>query len=203
MEDLNVGRLFGELKDAMDMNGDSIGDVSGRISFTGDLSGYLDEPDQRVVYDSTNGNLAYRLTGLSLDDWLPLEEMGKKAFMADRFRHVGIAPLMGELKIVNGLATVPRMEIQTTPLQLFIEGEYSLTDGPDLLVSIPVWKNLFRGVLERAPEKTGYADAGWKVFLSASPGEDGQVKTKFRLGRRKWHKERGTMAEFRALKRKK
>ena len=188
VDNLDAGRLFGELKEVLSLRGDSIGSVRGHLSLTGNMTGYLNEPERSFVPDSTDGSLTYAIEGLQLDDWLPLEALGKKLLMQKRFREVAIAPLIGELEIVNGVMKIPRTELQSSPLHLFIEGSYSLDGGPDLLLSVPVWKNFRRGVLDEAPAKMGYEEAGWKVFLQALRKEDGTAKTKFRLGRKKWDK---------------
>jgi hypothetical protein len=99
------------------------------------------------------------------------------------------------IEMDSGRVWLPRTEIQSTPLQLFVEGVVDTVTGPDLLVSVPL-RNIGRGVLRDAPAPTGYAHTGWKVYLVVEPGKDGQSKAKFRLGRKRFYKERGRLEEF-------
>ncbi|NJB84428.1 uncharacterized protein involved in outer membrane biogenesis [Lewinella marina] len=178
---------------------DDIGVLRGELTMDGSVSGLVDEVDGRILMDSTQGKLRYRLTDAELADWPMLNRIGRKAWMAHRFRHLHFAPLEGEVKVENGRLSLPRTEVQSTGFQVFLEGELHPTEGPDLLVSLPL-RNIGRGLLPAPPDTTGYAFAGWKVFLVYTTGRDGEVKTKFRLGRRRYYKNRGRLDELRELR---
>ena len=180
---------------------DDIGTLKGDLTLDGTMRGRLDERTGELVMDRTQGNLEYRLSGGELIDWPMLTRMGKKARMEERLAHVRFAPLEGRVVIDSGLVSVPRMEVQSTGVQVFVEGAFDPETGPDMLISVPL-RNIGRGTMNEAPSRTGYARSGWKVFIVMEPGKDGKTKTRFRLGRRRYYQERGRLGELRELKNK-
>ena len=176
---------------------DDIGTVRGNLTLDGNLQGKLDETTGQMVMDSTHGTLDFRLSDAELEDWPVLRAAGRKARMEERLAHVRFAPLQGTVVIDSGLVSIPRTEVQSTGVQVFLEGTIDPEGGPDLLVSIPL-RNIGRGLLNEAPAPTGYAHAGWKVYLVLEPGDDGETKMRFRLGRRRFFRERGRLEEYRA-----
>ncbi|MEL7162705.1 MAG: hypothetical protein AAFN92_18245, partial [Bacteroidota bacterium] len=162
MDTLVLEELLPALKN-MEIPGlQQAGLLRGRLSTVGTLTGLLDEPTQRIRFDDAAGAVTYRLTGVELADWPVLEAIGRKAKMKKRFRHLRFADLRGELSLADGKLFLPRTEVQSTALQLFVEGYFDPTLGPDLLVSVPL-RNIGRGVLTVPPDTTGHALAGWKV----------------------------------------
>ena len=199
-DSLSLHRLLEELGQLDSVRADDLGLLRGTVSLDGHLVGQLDESRQRPLIDSTRGTVAFRLTGLELADWPFLTSMGKKARMRKRFRHLRFAPLVGEVRIDSGRLVLPRTEVQSTGIQVFAEGEYDDAGGADFLISVPL-RNIGRGVMEEPPRPTGYERAGWKVYLVARHDEEGELKMKFRLGRRKYFKRRGRLEEWRAERR--
>ncbi|MEM9528280.1 MAG: hypothetical protein AAGA31_16830, partial [Bacteroidota bacterium] len=177
----------------------SMGALSGTLSTQGTVSGLLDEERHLPVMDHLQGELHFRLTETELKDWPSLDAIGRKALMKRRFQSLRLLPLEMALTLDTSRISFSRTEIQSTALQLFVEGHYDLTTGPDLLVSIPL-RNIGRGVLAVPPDTTGYAHAGWKVYLASGKDKAGKHKLKFRLGKRRYYRERGRLAEFQALK---
>lgn len=168
---------------------DEMGDLSGTLSFGGSISGTVDERGETVLIDSTSGKLDYELDSLVLHEWPVLQDIGRKTFMRKRFRTLRFAPLTGTVTLDSGVVRIPRAEVQSTGVQAFVEGTYDLEEGPNLLVSLPL-RNIGRGLLQTAPSPTGYGGAGWKVYLVAETDKEGNVKTRFRLGRRRYDRER-------------
>lgn len=173
--------------------------VRGKITMQGSVRGELDEANQHIMSDHTSGEISYELSELEIAESPFLRAIGKKAKMRKRFEHLQFAPLTVNLTIDSGRVNIPRTEVQSTGFQVFIEGDYHVEEGPDLLISLPL-RNIGRGLLSLPPDTTGYARAGWKVYLVAEPGKDGEPKMKFRLGRRRYFKERGRLEEFKAEK---
>ena len=201
VDNMDLGALLTEVNKLGQPSTTTIGDVEGHMTLTGRMTGLLDEPNQSIIFDSTQATIAYQLDDITLEDWPQLTAVGKKAFMAKRFERLKFAPLVGTLYMKNGLLSIPRTEIQSTALQLFIEGSYSLQKGPDILVSVPIRRNIGRGILREAPALTGYAHAGWSVYMVMTPDpEKDKMTTGIRLGRRKYYKERGRLAEYHRLK---
>ena len=176
------------------------GGLTGQLTTTGTLTGQLDEERQRLLLDSTQGDISLRLSELELFDWPFLERTGRKVLMRKRFEQLRFAPLAIDMRFDSGRVTLPRTELQSTGIQLFVEGQYDDETGADFLISIPL-RNIGRGLLEEPPPLTTYARSGWKVYLVAQHNEEGELKMKFRLGKRRWFKERGRLEEWRELRR--
>jgi hypothetical protein len=174
------------------------GSLAGVLSMTGDMKSKFDEEHEYILLDSTAGDLSLELTGLELRNWPALLKIGRKAKMKKRFETLRFAPLKLTLRLKNGEVWLPRTEIQSTALQLFIEGDFDTLRGPDLLVSIPL-RNIGRGLLDEPPTNTGYAAAGKKIYLVMERDKEGKPKLKFRLSRRKYFKERGRLEELKQL----
>lgn len=173
-----------------------LGDLHGKLTMDGEVSGMMDEVGQQIILDSTHGTVNLLLSELELNDWPQLQEIGRKIkAKKGRFEKALFGPTDLKVELDSGRIWIPRTEIQSTPLQVFIEGEIDTLTGPDFLVSIPL-RNIGRGVLNKAPAPTGYAHSGWKVYLVLEPGKDGETKAKFRLGRRRFFRERGRLEEF-------
>ena len=176
---------------------ENIGTVRGSLTLDGELQGKLDETSGQMVMDSTHGTLDFRLSDAELVDWPMLRAAGRKARMEERLAHVRFAPLRGTVVIDSGRISIPRTEVQSTGVQVFLEGTVDPVRGPDLLISVPL-RNIGRGMLDEPPAPTGYALSGWKVYLVLEPGDDGETKMRFRLGRRRFFRERGRLEEYRA-----
>ena len=199
VKDLSLDRVGSELAQLGLPLTKDIGKLTGTLNLNGNLAGRFNEAGNAVDYHKVTGGINYRLTDVAVSGWQPLLDLGKKVKMRRRFEDLRFAPLSGHLSIDSGRVDIPRTEIQSTALQLFVEGYYDLATGADVLVSIPL-KNIGRGVLTDAPAPTGYSDAGWKVYLVTATDDKGALKPKFRLGKRRYFKNRGRLAEWRALR---
>lgn len=175
---------------------EDIGTIKGSLTLDGSLEGKLDETSGQMVMDSTQGTLEFRLSEAELVDWPLLRAAGRKARMEERLAHVRFAPLRGTVVIDSGRISIPRTEVQSTGVQVFLEGTVDPVRGPDILVSVPL-RNIGRGQLDEPPTPTGYALSGWKVYLVLEPDDDGKTKVRFRLGRRRFFRERGRLDEYR------
>ena len=178
---------------------EKLGRLEGKLTMAGYVAGQFDEDKATPVMEQTSGTLDFLLTDAELGEWATLQRIGKKAFMKKRFEVLRFAPLRGHVALDDGLMTITQTEVQSTGIQAFVQGVVDLTAGPDLLVSIPL-RNIGRGVLQDPPAPTGYALSGWKIYLVQEAGKDGKPKMKFRLGRRKFYRERGRLEELRELR---
>ncbi len=200
IDSLDLEQLIAELRGLDIELPEQMGEVAGLISVKGTLRGMMNERNEQILYDSLSGRLQYRLGEFALTDWPALVALGRKARMRKgRMAELRFAPLAGDLLIRQGRLRLPRTEIQSTGVQLFVEGSYHPQWGPDLLVSLPL-RNIGRGILNAPPPPTGYALSGWKVYLVATADEAGATKTKFRLGKRRYFRDHGRLEELRELK---
>ncbi|PHI21286.1 hypothetical protein CEQ90_02485 [Lewinellaceae bacterium SD302] len=200
LEKIDFRRVMEELNAMKIILPADLAELGGQLNSSGSLRGRINPEDQGLLPSNTQGQISFQLDGVELSDSPFLAAIGKKAKMKKRFQHLRFSPLAGDLQLDSGRVYIPRLEIQNTGVQLFVEGYYDLVSGPDLLISLPL-RNIGRGVLSDPPLPTGYAHSGWKVYLVNEAGKDGKPKTKFRLGRRRFYKQRGRLEEFRLEKR--
>lgn len=174
--------------------------LTGQLTMNGSLAGQLDESNQHLLLESTHGTMSFQFSNLAVANSPFLHGIGRKTKMKKRFQLLRFAPLAGEIRIDSGLVTIPRLEVQNTGMQLFIEGNYNLQTGPDLLISLPL-RNIGRGLMHEPPPLTGYARSGWRVYLElTTTDKQNEPSTKFRLGRRGYYKKRGRLDEFKEEK---
>ncbi len=177
-----------------------LGTINGLLDIDAEVAGKLHEGRQRVMMDSTQATVRVRLTDAELLNWPAVTEIGRKVKLKRRFRHLRFAPLELDLQMADGQLLIPPTEIQSTALQVFVEGTYDTLNGPDLLIALPL-RNIGRGLLAVPPDTTGFARSGWKVYLVMERNKKGVSKMKFRLGRRKFYRQRGRLEELRELRR--
>ncbi|SEQ89961.1 AsmA family protein [Neolewinella agarilytica] len=193
--------------EALSRKADNIKGLSGTlpkalrgILFTeGKFEGVLNDQQKKILMDQTVGEIDLRLTDAEISNWSTLQKIGRKLRMRKRFERVKMTPLLVKMNFDSGQVWLPETEIQSTPLQLFVEGSYDTLGGADLLISIPL-RNIGRGVLTEVPPLTGYAQAGRKVYLVVENDKDGAPKVRFRLGRKRYFRDRGRLGELKSIK---
>ncbi len=173
--------------------------LRGMLFTEGKFQGQLNDRQKMVLMDQTVGEIDLRLTDGEISNWPILQEIGRKLKMRKRFERVKMTPLLVNMNFDSGQVWLPETEIQSTPLQLFVEGRYDTLGGADLLISIPL-RNIGRGVLTEVPPLTGYAQAGRKVYLVVENDENGELKVRFRLGRKRYFRDRGRLEELKSIK---
>jgi len=87
------------------------------------------------------------------------------------------------------------MEIQSTALHLFVEGNFGKNDATNLWISVPL-DNLKKADRSVIPEKLGYAGAKHKVYLEALSDKDGKIHLKFHPTKKKYYIERGIPEQY-------
>ncbi|TAF54243.1 MAG: hypothetical protein EAZ62_03745 [Sphingobacteriia bacterium] len=102
-----------------------------------------------------------------MDNYAPLMKIQEKVFKNRNFAKVQLADLNNELRFNKGQIEVPRMQIQTNIMHLFVEGVYGLSGPTDLRIQVPL-KNLRKSEgmdLPKASDNT--AKGGASIYLRA------------------------------------
>lgn len=174
-------------------------EIKGRLSTAGDVRGVLNETIWNLPLERITGDLNLSVEAGELANLPLLKKVGRKALMRKRFEKVLLGPVDILVSMDSGRMSVPLAEIQSTALQFFVEGHYDTVRGPDLLISLPL-RNIGRGKLLTPPLPTGYALAGRKVYVVVEPDDESGTKVRFRLGRRKYYRDRGMLSQLKQLK---
>lgn len=143
---------------------------------------------------SLNGTLQLNLQDFALYNYQPI--MDNSILMKDeRFKNLRFQPIVQTFEIKNGEIIIPRTEIQSSAIHVFVEGKLKLNDYIDIWLSLP-YKNLKSNDGLTLPEKTSYADAGSKFYVhlvqdkNSEKERNQKIKVKVRLSNRKLRKQK-------------
>ncbi len=171
--------------------------LRGTITMNLDLKGAITENGKGLVEEATKGILNFDLQNLEIKGFEPLNTIGAKIKMKDRFEDIRFAPITNQVQIYGNKIGFSQMEIQSNMLHLFVEGIFSFGMDTNLWISVPL-HNLKKKDVEIIPEKKGYAAYRRKIYLEATSDETGAVRFKFYPTKRKFYKDRGFLHKYRS-----
>lgn len=170
--------------------------IGGTLNYSIDAIGSLDNEGQ-LNMNSLNGFLTLDLQNLMLYDYKPIME-NTPLMKDDRFKNLRFRPIVQTFEIRNGEILIPRTEIQSSAIHMFVEGRMKLNDYVNIWLALP-WKNLKSNNGLTLPQKTTYKDAGSKFFIqfvqdkNNTKARQQKLKVKIRLGNRKLRKMRDSL----------
>jgi hypothetical protein len=104
-----------------------------------------------------------------------IHNMSNFLFKRRDFDDVKFAQIDGNMKVTHRDVHISRMEVQSSVLSLFLEGNYSLDNATDLSIQVPL-SNLKKRNKDFVPKNIGVdAKAGPSVFLIARTNTDGKT----------------------------
>ncbi len=165
--------------------------INGNLNYVLNATGVL-KNDGSLDLNSLNGTLQLELDSLALYNFKPVME---KAFLMkeERFKHLRFRPIIQTFKVKDGEIIIPRTEIQSSALHVFVQGKLKLDEYINIWLSLP-WKNLKSNDGMQLPEKTTFEDAGSKFYIQLVQDKDSdrekdqKLRTKFRLSDAKLEK---------------
>ncbi len=143
------------------------GKLSGKIAVQGILTAKA-----LVQENSMKGNIDFSIRNGELNNFAPLVKITTTALKNRDFSQIRFAELTNHLKVIGSAIYIPRMEIRSNVVVLFVEGVYDTKHGTDMSIQIPV-SNLSKSE-NKEMENTG--KAGVNVRLRAKTAEDGDLK---------------------------
>ncbi len=141
---------------------------------------------------SLNGTVTLEISDLALFDYKPLLD-AVILLKPERFEQLRFRPIVQTFKIVDGEIQIPRTEVQSSSIHLFVEGSLKLDEFVNVWIASP-WSNLKSNDGRSLPEKTTFEDAGAKFYIQLLKDMDNpkpkkrDLKIKFRLSDRKLRK---------------
>ena len=170
--------------------------IQGILNYHLKADGILDK-DGKINMESINGLLQLELQNLALYNYKPIME--QIPLMKDeRFKNLRFRPIVQTFEIRHGEIIVPRTEIQSSAIHLFVEGRLKLNEYMNIWLSVP-WKNLKTNDGLSFPEKITYNNAGSKFFVQLLQDKNNKkarkqkLKVKIKLGNRKLRKLRNSI----------
>jgi hypothetical protein len=144
------------------------------------VSGSMRENGE-IVPKSFNGSVSFDIKNGAILNFEPMEKVGKFAFPNRNFSNITFTSLKNTLDIKGNTITIPPMYIQSSVLNLFVEGTYGMPKGSDLYLRIPL-RNPKRDVGLSDSLKRERFDNGIVINLHGQDDENGNVK--FKLGKK-------------------
>ena len=167
--------------------------IEGMLDFHLKTIGALDN-DGKVNMASLNGTLELQLKDFELYNYKPIIE--NSVMMKDeRFEKLRFRPIVQTFEIRDGVLLIPQTEIQTSAIQVFVEGKVKFDEHIDVWLSLP-WRNLKSNDGLMLPEKTTFAKAGSKFYVQLILDKNNEnerkqkLNVKVRLSNRKLKKEK-------------
>lgn len=161
--------------DDFGMNAISYKNLSGQISANGNFSTLVNSAG---IFDkkTMGGKLSFSLKNGSLVKYAPLMEIQEIALKKRDFTEVRFAEIKNTVTIKDGIVDLPRMQIESSVIKLFVEGQYGILGQTDLRIQVPLenLKNKDRSNMNKQANNT--QKGGASVYLRAKSGEDGKVK---------------------------
>ena len=180
---VNIQKLFYAFND-FGQQGIQSKNLRGFVTMNADVQAGINSSG-KMVPGSAESTVNFSIKDGALVDFAPLANI-KNFVLKDRDLHdIRFAELKDKLDIREDLVKVHRMEISSSALHMFVEGNYGLKGyGTDLILQIP-FSNLSSPDKTRGPSNKGVnAKVGPGVLLRAKSGDDGKVKLGLTLSKK-------------------
>jgi uncharacterized protein involved in outer membrane biogenesis len=129
----------------------------------------------QIIPEELKGFVKFNLENGKLVNFEPAQKIQETVFKKRNFSDIQFADLHDLLEINGRNITVNRMEIRSTVLHMFVEGQYNTKTGPDLSIQVPL-SNLKNNKDAELSNQGINSKTGVSARLRAQRGEDGKVK---------------------------
>ncbi len=168
--------------------------LEGVLDLDGTLKGTILGTD-KLANNSLEGKLSFNLDKLEVSNFQPIIEVASKVFRKKRWLDIKFAPITNTITLKNERIYIPKMEIQSTAFQLYVEGVLSNIDyDTNLWISVPL-NNLNRRNYKEAPRKSGLNNPYRKVYVQATD-KTGKMKYNFKLNNKQQYIDRGIEDQY-------
>ncbi|WP_256012570.1 AsmA-like C-terminal region-containing protein [Desertivirga xinjiangensis] len=178
LKNVDIRKLFYAFEN-FGQSGISYENLIGKLSARAKVRGLIRNTGQTVP-KSFFGKVSFNLQQGALINYEPMEKIGNFAFRKRNFSNITLNSLSNELDIRGDKVYIPRMVIQSSVLNLIVEGVYGIPTGTNISLSIPI-RNPGKDVFLSDSLKEKRLKRGIVINLNAVDGEDGRVK--FKLGK--------------------
>ena len=170
--------------------------IAGKVSLNANLTGQINDASG-LDPKSLLGAVQFTLHEAELVNFEPIQRIAEKFFRTERFESIRFAPVTDTLYITQEVVHIPRMEIQSTAFNLFLEGHINYDNNTNLWISVP-WKNFNAWEEEdNIPPKTGYYHSGAKLYVEVKGNDEKGLDYKFRLRKKKLYQHQGILPLYR------
>jgi len=173
IKDLDAKELFYAFDD-FGMDAISYKNLTGKLTANANFSTSINS--KGIIDKKTmQGRLSFSLKNGSLINFAPIMKIQEIAFKKRDFTDVQFAEIKNTVTIKEGIVTVPRMQIESSVIKFFLEGQYGLISGTDMRIQVPLsnLKNKDRSDMNKKAKNK--EKGGASVYLRAKTGDDGKV----------------------------
>jgi len=162
--------------------------LKGILNTDASLNMLLDDKGS-ITPGSLQGVVNFSITNGALINYTPVIAIQDYALKNRDLNNIEFAEIKNTLTIKQNQVIIPRMEIASTAMRLFVEGVYGVAQTPtDISIQVPL-SNLSKPDTDKKVRNKGVdAKVGPSVYLRAKSKADGKVKVgldlfrKFRKG---------------------
>ena len=176
LQQVNIQQVFKEFNN-FGQDGITSQNLRGSLTATVQLSMQLYKRNGSFIVGSRNGYVDFSLKNGAIVNHKSLEQI-KVLFLKDRdMSNVRFAELKDRIDVYPSYVYINRMEIQSTAVTMFVEGEYDfLKKNTDILIQVPISNMKKRDKDYTAKNKGVNAKTGASVLIRGKNGADGDVK---------------------------
>lgn len=111
--------------------------LAGKITANADINFLLDDEDH-IIQESVVGIVNYELKEAVLNDFEPIQKIGKTIFRNRDFRNLQIRDFSHSFKIAGDKLTLSPLHLETNALTIDLSGVFGIKGGTDLNFSVPL-----------------------------------------------------------------
>ncbi|SFH95811.1 AsmA family protein [Halpernia frigidisoli] len=179
--DINVANVdFQTLLTSFDyfgINSLKTSQLKGRADLKTKMAFFINS-EAAISPNSLDGNLYFNIKNGNFHNFVPLGDALSLIISKKRFADVAFRSITNNVKIKNGNITIPRMEVQTSALNFYLDGVYSFGNQTDMMISVP-FSELRKRDPSKVPAKISFDEAGRKIFLKIK--DDASGKSTFKV----------------------
>lgn len=149
--------------------------IRGELNISGQLSSPLNQFGE-ITPNQINARLSFQLNQGALLNYEPLVKLQQKVFKRRHLDSLQFATIQNELTIQKGNIHIPRMEIATSALNVFVGGDYGLNGSTNLHIQVPLNNITQRDQSKKMKTASNKDKGGTSVFLKAVSDGSGHVK---------------------------
>lgn len=170
--------------------------IDGKVSVNTQIEGDLLD-STGIISNSIKGTIGFDLEEMEIKGFDPIIKLGNLVFKKKRLEDIKFGSIANVLYVANNTVEFPLMEVKSTAFDFFVAGHLGFEEvQTNLWTGIPL-SNFKSRDLTNIPKKTGYAEAGKKVYIVAKSDKKNKIKYKLHLSERQYYKERSILSVYR------
>jgi hypothetical protein len=174
VQSVDVRKLFYAF-DNFGLNDLSYHNVRGNMNADADLA-FDVSSNGRIIPGSMQGTVDFSIKNGALINFIPVEKIQDIAFLNRDLSNIEFAELKNKLTIKDNMVQIPRMEVASTAITMYVEGVYGYKGNTDISMQIPI-SNLKRQDPSYKPTNKGVdAKVGMSIYLRAKSDDTGKIK---------------------------